>query len=260
MKWNLMTRTLAVTFFILIFFSLSFAQKTTTVLGDSWIGEVVATNNSTREITIKFEGKSKTFTGAVVEGYQVKMKDGSSHELKVSEIPIGTRIRVFSKTKEQDVGGRKAIVNLISRIDFLGKDEFVRLREQLNVSSSISVTLAELKGFPSANPLKIYLAIEDPKVSESLVEWISEWNKDNGAKYGTLEIVSDISKADVYLARYRGSNLIVQIMPTATVFLVVPKNDGLEVIWRQALAINPDKVSSPTIEKEIEKRMKARKK
>lgn len=257
-----MKRILIVTIVNLSFFSLAFAQKVTTVLGDSWTGEVVSTNDTTREIIIKFEskGKSETFTGVLVEGYKAKMKDGSSHKIKVSEIPVGTRIRVFSKTKEQDVGGRKAKVNLISRIDFLGKDDFARLREQLNISPSISVTLAESKDFPAGNPLKIYLAVEDPKVSASLVEWISKWNKDNGIKYGTLEVVSDIAKADVYLARYRGSKLIVEIMPTATVFLVVPKNDGLEVIWRQAVAIDPDKGASPIIEKEIEKRMKARRK
>lgn len=257
-----MKRILTASFVTLIFVCLSFAQKRATILGDSWTGEVVATNDSTREISLKYEDKSKaeTFTGNLVRGYQVKMKDGSSHELKVSEIPIGLRIRVFFKTKEQDVGGRKAKVNLISRIDFIGKDDFTRLREQLNVSPSVSVTLAESKDFPAGNPLKIYLAIEDSKVSESLVDWVSKWNKDNSIKYGTLEVVSEMAKADVYVARYRGSRAIVEIMPTVTVFLVVPKNTDLEVIWRQVLAINPDQDSSTAIEKEIEKRMKGRKK
>jgi hypothetical protein len=262
MRGNRMERVVALVLATLSFFGLATAQKVTTVLGDAWTGEVVSTDEGKREIIIRFEskGKTETFTGVLVEGYKVKMKDGSTVELKVSEIPVGTRIRVFAKTREQDVGGRKAKVNLISRIDFLGKDDFARLREQLNVQPSTSVTLAESKDLPAGNPLKIYMAVEDPKVSESLIEWIGKWNKDNGAKYGTLEVVSNMAKADVYLARYRGSKLIVEIMPTATIFLVVPKNDRLEVIWRQAVAIDPEQGSSPIIEKEFEKRMKARRK
>lgn len=257
-----MKRILTVILFTLVFFNLALSQKRTTVLGNAWTGEVVTTNDSTREITIQYvdKGTTETFTGILVEGYKVKTKDGSSHELKVSEIPVGTRIRVFAKTREQDVGGRKTKVNIISRIDFLGRDEFTRLREQLNVSPSISVTLAVSKDFPVGNPLRIHLAIEDPLLSESLVAWMSKWNKDNGAKHGTLEVVSDMARADVYLAIYKGSNLILEVMPTETVFFVVPKKDGLEVIWRQAVIINTDKVSRPIIEKEIEKRMKARKK
>jgi len=257
-----MKRILVLSFITLIIFELAFAQKVSTVLGDAWTGEVVASNDNTREITIAYEvkGKSETFTGVLNEGYSVKMKDGTSHTLKVSEIPIGSRIRVFSKTKDQDIGGRKVKLNLIWRVDFLGKDEFTRLREQINVSPAVSVTLAESKDLPAGNPLKLYLAIEDPGISESLVGWVKKWNRDFGAEYGSIEVVSDISKADVYLARYGGSTLIAEIMPTATVFLVLPKSDGLEVIWKQAVVINPDQYSSPLIEKEIEKRMKARKK
>ena len=257
-----MKRILIASLLAFILFNLAFAQKRTTVLGDAWTGEVIAANDATREITIKYDdkGKAETFVGVLNEGYRVKMKDGSAHELKVSEIPIGTRIRVFSKTKEQDVGRRKVKINIISRIDFLGKDEFARLREQLNVPPSISVTLVESKDLPAGNPLKVYLAIEDPKVSESFVEWVNKWNKEDGAKYGTLEVISDMTKADIYLARYRGSHLIVEIVPTATIFLVAPKVAGLEVLWKQAVIINPDQGSSRFIEKEIERRMKARRK
>jgi hypothetical protein len=149
---------------------------------------------------------------------------------------------------------------LIWRIDFLGADEFARLRDQLKLASSTPVIKIESNVLPTAKPLKLYLAIEDPKTAESLVEWVETWNKKDGVKYGSIQIVSDMSEADVLLARYRGSNLIVEIMPTATAFLAVPRGAGLEVIWRQAFVLNSDRHSSPIIEKEIEKRMKARKK
>lgn len=257
-----MKRTLTVSFLTLIFFNLAFAQKVSTILGDAWTGEIVATNDSTREITIKYEykGKSETFTGVLNEGYKVKMKDGTSHDLSVGEILIGTRIRVFSKTKEQVIGGRKIKVNLISRIDFLGKDEFALLREQLKIAPSFPVALAESNTLPTGNPLKVYIAVEDPKITDSLVEWVKKWNKENGVKYGSIDIVSDMSKADVLLASYPGSNLILQVMPGATVFLVVPRSNGLAVIWRQAIFVDQNHRSSPVIEKEIERRMKTRSK
>lgn len=257
-----MKRILTVSFLTLIFFNLVSAQKVSTVLGDAWTGEVVATNDSTREITIKYEnkGKSETFTGVLNQGYKVKMKDGTTRDLSIGELSIGTRIRVFAKTKEQVVGGNKIKINAISRIDFLGKDEFALLREQLNLAPSVPVAMAESKTLPTGNPLKMYLAIEDPKTIDSLVEWVKEWNTENGAKYGSIDIVSDSLRADVFLASYPGTNLILQVMPGATVFLVVPRSNGMDVIWRQAVFVDSNHRVSPVIEREIERRMKARSK
>ena len=125
-----MKRILTLSFISLIVFELAFSQKVSTVLGNAWTGQVVARNDNTREITIAYEvkGKSETFTGMLNEGYSVRMKDGTSHTLKVSEIPIGSRIRVSSKTKDQDIGGRKVKLNLIWRVDFLGEPQ-VRVYE-----------------------------------------------------------------------------------------------------------------------------------
>jgi hypothetical protein len=256
-----MKRILMVSLCVFTFCILASAQKVDTVLGDAWTGEVIATNDSSREITIKYrdKGKSETFTGVLSEGYKIKMKDGTSHDLSVAEIPVGTRVRVFSQRKDQDAGGKKIKINLITRIDFPGVDEFSRLREQLNIPPSVPVEKAESKALPAGNPLKMFLAIENRQITDSFVAWVEKWNKDKGLKYGSIQIVSDMSAADVFLVRYRGSNLIVEIIQTATVFLVVPNGNGLNVIWKQAVATDPDQSSSPFIEKEIEKRMKARK-
>ncbi len=210
-----MKRILIASIITLIFFNLTLAQKRTTILGDAWTGEVVATDADSREITIKYmeKGKTETFTGLLAEGYQVKMKDGSSHDLKVSEIPIGTRVRVFSRTKEQGIGGRKVKINRISRIDFLGKDEFSRLRESLNLESSVTVTIVDSGNLPTVTPLKLYLAIDLPRIKDCFVDWVSKWNKEQAIKYGPLEIVPDLAQSDVALIAYRGSESMIVPFP-----------------------------------------------
>jgi hypothetical protein len=270
-----MARILTIGLLVLALFHLTFGQKRMTVIGNSWTGKVVVTDDSKREITINYEdnGKSESFVGVLAEGYKVVMKDGSSRELRVSEITIGERIRVFYKTQEQAVGGTKAKVNVISRIDFLGSDEFARLREQLNVSPSMPVTFSETTGFPSGGPLKICLAIEDLKVSESFADWLSSWNKGQAQKYGSLEIISGVAQADFCLVIYRGLDTAPVQLPIefydpsgtlhrgsyATAYIVAREGQGLKVLSKQRIIITDRSESSiDLIEKEIEKRMKAR--
>jgi hypothetical protein len=266
-----MKRILAIGFATLIIFTVASAQKRSTILGDAFTGEVVATDTNTREITIKYDeqGKTETFTGALVEGYQVKMKDGSSRELNVSEIPSGMRIRVFYKTKEQDMGGKKVKLNKISRIDFLGKDEFSKLRAALNLEPSTPVVLSK-SALSTSTPLKMYVTIEDERIKERFVAWVSKWNRDQSGKYGVLEIVSTLADADASLVVLNGAvnwvaSLVlvgedgkVQSVPV-TAYLVSKKNNGLEVLWKQVLSTNPESESEKgLIEGEVEKRMKAR--
>ena len=93
--------------------------------GDTWTGEVTATADDKREITLTYKKKDKeeTFTGVLEEGYAVKMKDGSMHKLKVSEIPLGARIKVYylNKTKK-DASGAKVKSPQIFKIRFLPKE------------------------------------------------------------------------------------------------------------------------------------------
>lgn len=77
--------------------------------GDIWTGEVVSTDDATREITLTYTDgkKSETFTGILKENYQVKMKDGSMKELKPSGIPKGARITVYYEARTKKVDGKK---------------------------------------------------------------------------------------------------------------------------------------------------------
>lgn len=77
--------------------------------GDTWSGEVTSTNDETREITLTYTkgSKTETFTGVLQEGYKVKLKDGTPHELKPSEISKGTHLMVFYTQRTRKDGEKK---------------------------------------------------------------------------------------------------------------------------------------------------------
>jgi hypothetical protein len=253
------------------------AQKRTTIFSDAWTGVVVATSDATHEITLRHPDKSKaeTFVGILEDGYKVKMKDGSLRELKVSEITLGTRLRVLYKTKQLDVSGKKVKVHSIHRVDFLGIDEYTKLREALKQEPSIPVILAESTKLPTTHPLKVYLAIEQPYVKDNLITWMNRWNKEQAAKYGSIELAPDPAQADIALVVYWGKDETVDLPPAmiyderrgetrdffpATAHLVTKEDEGLKVLWQKFLLLSNEKSegSAWQIEKEIEKRMKAR--
>jgi hypothetical protein len=88
--------------------------------GDTWTGEVSAVDEAKREITLVYKRKNgdETFVGVVQSGYQVKLKDGKTGELKLGTIPLGTRLTVYYMTKSRKVEGRKEKFSEIFRMDF----------------------------------------------------------------------------------------------------------------------------------------------
>jgi hypothetical protein len=252
------------------------AQKKKTILGDAWTGVVVASSDDTREVTLSHPDKNKTdtFVGILAEGYKVRLKDGSQRELKVSELKPGMRIRVFYKTKTEYVAGRSVKVQRIHRVDFLGRDEYTRLREVLELPPSIPVILDQSSKLPPTDPLKIYLAIKPVHVKERFAIWVSQWNKNEGTKYGRIEIVPDLQQSDISLVLYWGGDESIMLVPLtmydrsgdardfvqATAQLVVKDGEGLRLLWLETLFIGTSKSenSGVSIQREIEKRMKAR--
>jgi len=75
----------------------------------TWTGEVTATNDATREITLTYHKgrKTESFVGVLDEGYRYAVKGGGTHELKVSEIPLGTRVTTYYMEKEKKLTKRK---------------------------------------------------------------------------------------------------------------------------------------------------------
>jgi len=89
--------------------------------GDTWSGEVTSTNDDTREITLTYTkgSKTETFSGVLQEGYKVKLKDGTLHELKPSEISKGTQLMIFYMQKTRKDGDKKIKYYEIFRLQVL---------------------------------------------------------------------------------------------------------------------------------------------
>ena len=250
------------------------AQKRTTILGDAWKGVVESTNEATREITIvNPEKKTEKFVGVLKDGYQVTLKDGTSRELKVSELKPGLNVRVFYKSKTIDVAGRDTKVKLIHRIDFLGRDDYTRLREHLKVQPSIPVDLVEKKNLPTTDPLKIYMSLEPQLLGTMMVPWMHKWNHEQSAKYGKVEFVDDPAQADVSLVVIWGSDDPVALvalpfvvkgndvdLAQATIYLTSKDDQGVHVLFlrRVLMDAKDPQHSAPFLTKELEKRLKAR--
>ena len=88
--------------------------------GDTWTGAVAAVDEAKREITLVYKGQNgaETFVGVLQQGYQVKLKDGKTAELKLAMIPLGTRLRVYYVPKNHKVDGRKEKFYEIFRMEF----------------------------------------------------------------------------------------------------------------------------------------------
>ena len=254
-----------------------YAQKATTIMGDAWKGLVESSDEATREIKIvNPDKKTETFVGVLEDGYQVKLKDGTSRELKVSEFKPGLRVRLFYKSKTRDVAGQRTKVNVINRVQFLGRDDYTRMREILKVETSTPVVEAKSRDLPSTDPFKLHLALEPQNLDQGLLRWVEQWNKYESAKYGRVEIVDDITKADVSLTAIWGKDDSFFHLPVmmaygggdlrdvgfGTGYLTIKDDNGLHVLWEDTIALDmkePER-TAPALVRLLEKKLKARKK
>lgn len=255
------------------------AQKKETLFGKFVIGEVTGANETTREITIKYSGKAgpEVFSGLLIDGYKLKQKDGSQRELKFDEITPGLRVRVFYKDDKEYISGQKKKIYRLVRFEFLGADEWVRLRDQLNIPPATAVAPAESDTLPSTGPLKVYVSAAYKRVLIYLAEWLTEWNQEHpGDK---LEVVTNLDQADVLLVVAKGSDTEVVLLPMigyvndeeikgvwseATSYLVVKDGERLKVLWTGIAKVfstkNGDTLSRSrgSVTSEFEKRLTAR--
>jgi hypothetical protein len=253
------------------------AQKKGTLVGEIVIGELTGKDEATREITIKYPGKEgqEIFTGILADDYKLKSEDGRVWQL--TEIVPGMHIRVFYKSSLEKVSGQPKKLNKISRIDYLGKDEYARLRNQLNVDPSMTFAHAEKDDLPATRPLKVYLSLAYGNVHEYFVESIDKWNQKNGNSYGKLEIVSDLKQADISVVVAREADTMVMVLPAglidgnrdskgawyqATSYLVAKDSGSLKVLWTRVVPVfmYSDTEASPCsvelVMAELGKRMK----
>lgn len=257
------------------------AQKKSTWLGDLMVGELAGKDEATREITIKYPGKEGTeiFSGILADDSKLKLGMSRGRDLTLSEIALGTHIRVFYKTQSENVSGQEKKINKISRLEVLGEDRYFRIRRELNLDPATTIAPAENGvDLPTTSPLKVFLSIPYSDVHEEVVEWIEKWNRKNSDSFGKLEIVSDLDHADALIVVAVGSDTIVAEIPDydtqervsrgiwsqATSYLVVKNAGRLTVLWTSvdAVYVTQNTGSSPravnAVTGQIEKRMKAR--
>jgi len=266
------------TIVILILAVLVYPQRATTFLGKAFTGVVVSSNETTREITISYtdasQNKTETFVGVLKQGYMVRLRDGTRRELLMSDLKPGLRVRVLYKENSEKVGGQKVKVATIISVQFLGRDHYTTLREALGVPPNFPVTLEQSDKLPAANPLKLYVAIFEPYIKERLIKWVTQWNKEQGARYGQIEIVADLAQSDVAAVFFWGSDESIALIPAlmydpsgnnyefyqATLHLVTRDDQQLKVLWLKSTMESRRKVEGAQgqIERELEKRMKAR--
>ncbi|HET7113180.1 MAG TPA: hypothetical protein VFI57_06025, partial [Pyrinomonadaceae bacterium] len=172
--------------------------------------------------------------------------------------------------------GQRTKVNLIHRLDFLGRDDHTRVREMLKLEPSIPVAIEESSKLPNKDPLKLYVVSEAKNLPEAMALWAQQWNKEQSAKHGRIEIVADPVQADISLVLFFGNDdpvfiPVIQMgsnggdledVAIATSYLVSKDDQGLHVFWlrRAGIQVKTPETAAPFLGKELEKRLKARSK
>lgn len=82
-------------------------------VGDTWAGNVTAMDDRSRTITLTYVkgSKTQTFTLRFATGLAVNYTDGTSKELKPSDIPNGASALAYYTNFSEKVGGKKTDVH-----------------------------------------------------------------------------------------------------------------------------------------------------
>ena len=79
-------------------------------VGDTWQGNVTAVDDQSRTVTLTYTkgSKSQVFTVRFAPGLAVSYSDGTSKELKPSDIPIGAMAYAYYTNYSEKVNGKKS--------------------------------------------------------------------------------------------------------------------------------------------------------
>lgn len=82
-------------------------------VGDTWQGNVTAVDDQAKTITLTYVkgSKSQTFTVRFAPGLAVNYSDGTSKELKPSDIPTGAMAYAYYTNYSEKVDGKKTDVH-----------------------------------------------------------------------------------------------------------------------------------------------------
>lgn len=85
----------------------------------------------------------------------------------------------------------------------LDDKEVSNLRKHLKISAKDVVRQDKNAKLADGNSLKIFLAIKRSGSEANYFEkWVEDWNREEAARYGTLEMVKDAAQADVVLSQF----------------------------------------------------------
>ncbi len=82
-------------------------------VGDTWQGNVTAVDDQARTLTLTYAkgSKSQTFTVRLAPGLAVHYTDGTSEDLKPSDIPIGAMAYAYYTNYSEKVNGKRSDVH-----------------------------------------------------------------------------------------------------------------------------------------------------
>jgi hypothetical protein len=184
-----------------------------------------------------------------------------------------------------------ALALLSTRVTGQSNEELLRLRERLHLPASTVIVSASSTKLPAGDTLRVYLATgKDGETNKRIAKWIDKWNQHAGQRFGKLQVVLDLSQADIILARdvVRG-DLAVQPRTTVGIwskrnpetdriatkpridtrpyihrsrysYLLVRTPDALSVVYRLGDRGHPDDNADPdgSLIDELERKMKTR--
>ena len=274
-----MKQTLLLIVSVLLSIAAVHAQKEKTLVGEAWIGTVEYTDEATREIKlVNQKKKTETFVGFLIAPYVVKLKDGVLREIQFAEIKPGMRVRAFYKSKTEEMAGKRRKSNLIDHIQFLGHDDYTRLREILKLDPSIPVTTVADSRLTANDSLNLFVAIQPRNLSESIIKWADQWNKKQPAKHWQVKIVDDPDQSDASLVviwgdddsyikpdiqMHRPGDMVSSGSSTAsapvTIYVTTKDENGLKVLWERhrMIVVFDSRVDVPIVVRDIENKLKA---
>ena len=83
------------------------------------------------------------------------------------------------------------------------KADLEQLRKEVGLPSSTSITKDDVF-FPASKPVKIYLAIKHNKRAvKDFVDWAEQWNQTNAKQFGQIQIVDNLTDADIAAVQFQ---------------------------------------------------------
>lgn len=169
-------------------------------------------------------------------------------------------IILFGFTVEAQKKHRGKIIEQPDAIECYALAEYLGVPQKTKFSAGSSA-------FTKQAVYKIYLSSRlDFWLETTLEKWIQRWNENKGKKYAELAIVKELNKADIVLIRFQDPTETVEetvisepiisgqirqgtirstnIFSPVRSYILLPKADGFEIVWRHKKLLPRDTPSN----------------